>query len=128
MSDALEQVLHLVAEGRLTAAEAEPILAALSDADRDKRRPGAAGGEARSGQEGSHSGPGRVARIQVQERGRSSVDLRIPLSLGRLGLSTIPGLSGAIAERLREAVERGQTGPVLEVADEDGDGVRIVIE
>ncbi len=130
MADALDQVLRLVAEGRLSAAEAEPILAALAgggvaDAPEPAGRPAAtpSDDESTAGRR-----RGRVARIQVSEGGRSSVDLRIPLSLGRFGLSSIPGLSGTIAERLREAVDQGETGPILEVADEDGDGVRIVIE
>ena len=117
MSDALEQVLRLVAEGRLTAEEAEPILAALAGEPRpaEDRVPG-------------DSGAGRFARIEVTERGHRAVDLRVPLALGRMGLSNIPGLSGETVERLREAIALGVRGPVLDIRSDDGDGVRIAIE
>lgn len=117
MSDALEQVLRLVAEGRLTAEEAEPILAALSE------EPHPMGRGARS-----DPGTGRFARIEVTERGHRAVDLRVPLSLGRMGLANIPGLSGETVDRLREAMAVGATGPILDIRSDDGDGVRIAIE
>jgi hypothetical protein len=126
MADPLAHVLRLVADGRLTAEEAEPLLAALSAdepvADEHSSEASASGAESFARQ------VGRVARIQVTEGGRPSVDLRVPLALGRMGLSSIPGLAGPHADRLRQAIAEGITGPVLEVSDEDGDGVRIVIE
>lgn len=126
MADPLAHVLRLVADGRLTAEEAEPLLAALSADEQaaDER----SSDSAASGAESLARQAGRVARIQVTEGGRPSVDLRVPLALGRMGLSSIPGLAGPHADRLRQAIAEGITGPVLEVSDEDGDGVRIVIE
>jgi hypothetical protein len=126
MADAIERVLRLVSEGGLTAEEAEPILAAMSGGEQ---------GEA-SGQSASHpreaaSGPSdgtRYAHIEVREGGRRAVDLRVPFTLGSLGIGSIPGLSPENVERLREAIAAGATGPVFQVEDEDGDGVRIVIE
>jgi hypothetical protein len=121
MSDPMEHVLRLVAEGRLTADEAEPILAALAsaaDSDPDTRgRP----------QEAATDRP-RFARIEVRENGRRVVDMRIPLAFGMQALSSIPGLLPDHASTLRAAVDSGLTGPILDVTDEDGDGARIVIE
>jgi hypothetical protein len=129
--DPLQQILRLVADGRLSAAEAAPILEAL-----ESRRPGepstaAAGtdtGAERSAPAGTRHGGPRYARIEVTERGRRAVDLRIPLSIGRRALNAIPGLSAVQASELGEAVERGLVGPVIDITDEDGDGVRIGLE
>ena len=138
--DPLERVLNLVAEGRVSAEEAASILAALDE------RPGqgtAAGGGARSapprdeppGGPGSSPSPsfdpggGAAAslRLAVRECGRQVVNLRLPIAVGRLALDRVPGLSGEQVDRVREALNGGLRGPVLEV--EDGDNVvRIVLE
>jgi hypothetical protein len=125
--DPLDQVLRLVAEGRLTAAEAEPILAALDERD---GTPGAAGhhwhqatgtARARAGD------PGREIRIEVRDGRRIVVNLRLPTSIGRYALDRIPGLTSDQVARVREALDTGMTGPVLVVDDEHG-SVRITIE
>jgi hypothetical protein len=135
MTDALERVLRLVAEGRLTAEEAAPLLDALSAAA-PKASPsqgsGASAGSA--GDRGSASDQAnsgrrpRVARLEVRENGRRVVDLRIPISLGRLALNRVPGLSREQVDAVEQAVGSGAFGPVLDVEDADGDGVRIVLE
>jgi len=122
--DALESILRLVAEGRLSAEEAGPILDALearasfsttqdseSATDADAKR-----------------GPGRAIRLEVTENGRKVVNLRVPLALGRAALNRVPGLSEATTDRIREAIEAGITGPIVHVDEGSGDGVRIVIE
>lgn len=122
--DALESVLRLVADGRLTAAEAAPILDALGVApgpsdDASASAPGSAAPPA--------GGPGKALRIEITEGGRKVVNLRVPLSLGRAALSRIPGLAETTTDRIREALDAGMSGPIVTV-DDDGDGVRIVIE
>jgi len=124
MPDPLEQVLALVAEGRLTAEEAAPILEALEAGG--PRRPQSPAGDRSAG--GGEGGPPRFARIEVVESGRKAVDLRIPLSLGQRAMSAIPGLAGRHAAEINEAIAQGVTGPVVDIQDEDGDGVRIVLE
>jgi hypothetical protein len=124
--DALESVLRLVADGRLTAEEAGPILDALDNGagPRPTTPPHPAGEPAAP----PAGGPGRALRVEVTEGGRKIVNLRIPASLGRAALSRVPGLSEATSERIREAIEAGITGPILAVDEGSGDGVRIVIE
>jgi hypothetical protein len=133
--DALDQVLRLVAEGRLTAAEAAPILDALEarsiDAD-DETSPRAAGFSfeqttAGASKLSSDDAPARAIRIVVSDDGRNVVNLRVPLALGRAALDSIPGLSEATTERIRAALASGFKGPLVQV-DDDGDGVRIAIE
>ncbi len=124
--DALESVLRLVADGRLTAEEAGPILVALERTAGPRfattARPA---GESAAPPAG---GPGRALRLEVTEGGRKVVNLRVPIALGRAALSRVPGLSAASSERIREAIEAGITGPILAVDEATGDGVRIVIE
>ena len=123
--DALESVLRLVADGRLSAEEAAPILDALEARTRvaspDDRESGDEPGAGRRS-------PGRAIRLEVTEKGRKVVNLRIPLALGRAALDRVPGLSEATTDRIREAIEAGITGPIVHVDEGTGDGVRIVIE
>jgi hypothetical protein len=136
MSDPLDQVLDLVAAGRLTADEAAPILDALAARDEilgaRERTLGArerttAGSSAASSESAERRLP-QVARIEVRDAGRRVVDLRIPISLGRFALDRVPGLSPDHLSQVREALASGASGPILDVQDADGDGVRIVLE
>jgi hypothetical protein len=145
---AMRRVLHLVAEGRLTADEAAPILDALA-----KPQPEAAAGghaaafAAHAGGHAGHAGHPvtddaqgsstesssggtrpRYARIQVIENGRRAVDLRVPVGLGRFALSKVPGLSREQIDEVQDALASGSHGPILDVQDVDGDGVRISLE
>ena len=127
MADALDRVLKLVAEGRLTAAEAAPILDALS-AKGGKGSKGEAPFEVPAEGSNGESRPARYARIQVIEGGRRAVDLRVPISLGKLALARVPGLSAPQLNDVQSAIESGSRGPILDIQDSDGDGVRIVLE
>ena len=143
-ADPLDQVLRLVAEGRLTADEAAPILAALDEqapsrpnetGTKGSEPPGGFGFDtppAPAGWPGPTSapGPGRgssTLRIEVRDAGRNVVNLRLPLAVGRFALDRVPGLSNEQVDRVREAMSSGFRGPILDV-DDDGDGVRISIE
>jgi hypothetical protein len=122
---AFDRVLRLVAEGRLTVEEAGPILDALDGtSDAADETPG----ETTSAGPAQPAGaPARVLRVEVTEAGRTIINLRIPLSLGRAAISQVPGISEATSDRIREAIAAGMKGPIVEV-DEGGDGVRISIE
>ncbi len=144
--DALDQVLRMVAEGRLTAAEAFPLIEALERRRQPDERDGSASGS-RAGDEGAtgqagdpdapggpgeHASvtddePGRLLRVVVTEAGRPVVNLNIPLSLGRAAINRLPGLSGPTSDLIRQAIEVGRKASIVEI-DDDGDGVRISIE
>ena len=131
MTDAFEEVLRLVAEGRLTAAEAAPILDALGDDDQAGSTTAERADEADADSAGP-TGPDRriptAIRIEVTEAGRRVVNLRVPVSLGRMALDRIPGLSGAnVVDLVRRAVADGRSGTLLDI-DDEGDGVRIALE
>ena len=130
MSDPLDDVLRLVAEGRLTAKEAAPVIEALQFAD-GLAGEGSSGdratGDAAAGR--TSGATPRALRIEVSEGGRKVVNLRVPLSLGRMAIDHVPGLSTDNISRIREALDQGISGPILVVDDNgDGSGVRIVLE
>jgi hypothetical protein len=155
-ADPFDEVLRLVSEGRLSAEEAAPILAAL-----DERGPSASGGDPKGSGPRPSTGPGseppggfgfsvppsspppggrpgssassdrsgspRSLRIEVMDNGKRVVNLRLPIAVGRLALDRIPGLPADQAARVRDALASGYRGSILEV-DDEGDGVRIVLE
>ena len=124
--DAFERVLRLVSEGHLTAEEAGPILDALANrpprppAPPDPAPPDPAPAP-------GFDRPATTLRIQVLESGRSVVNLRVPLALGRAAISRVPGISDLTSERVREAIAAGIKGSIIEVDDEGG-SVRISLE
>jgi hypothetical protein len=143
--DPLEAVLRLVDDGVLSAEEAAPILAALDDqaariaddpgsqAGRRSTPPGGFGtnpppGSATGEAPRTEAGDGaRSLRIEVTDDGRRVVNLRLPIAVGKLALDRIPGLPADQVTRVREALRTGYRGSILEV-DDDGNGVRIVLE
>ncbi|HJP71078.1 MAG TPA: hypothetical protein VJ975_05110 [Candidatus Limnocylindria bacterium] len=148
MPEELDTILRLVAEGKLSPEEAEPIIEALTRADepvtddderrreRHSRHAERAGrridrafarAERRLADAGLTSG-GRHLRIRVTERGRQVVNLHIPIGLVEGALQFVPGLGGDQRDRVREAVRAGAIGPILDVEDEDGGGVLITVE
>jgi hypothetical protein len=129
MTDPLERVLQLVADGRLTAAEAAPILDALGAAGIASAEPAApdAGQADDPGETHGNAGRAKSIRVEITEGGRKVINLRVPVSLGRMALDRVPGLSGNNADLIRQALADGRSGPVL-VIDDEGDGVRIVLE
>jgi hypothetical protein len=135
MSGELEAVLKLVAEGRLTPEEAAPIVAALSE--KSAAAGTGAGGSSESAESAVIPEPmsGKVLgasprqlRIRVEERGRTVVNLRVPLSVAETALHMVPGLGGDQAARVRAALEGGTIGPIIDVEDPDGDAVMISLE
>ena len=68
-------------------------------------------------------------RVEVKERGRNVVNVRVPVALGQAAIGYVPGISASDAERIREALALGLTGQILEVMEDEGDNsVRIVLE
>ncbi|HLE79466.1 MAG TPA: hypothetical protein VI687_03645 [Candidatus Limnocylindrales bacterium] len=132
MDEAFQRVLELVSAGRLTAEEAGPILDALGAQGSTGRGPAAPKPGASAGSGGQADGrpadTPTFARIEVRESGRRVVDLRVPISLGRFALHRVPGLSSQHIADVEEAVASGNRGPILDIEDADGSGVRIVLE
>ncbi len=123
MRDELAIVLRLVAEGRITPEEASPLIEALS------RTPdgGSSGSRPQPPPPVAGNDPRRL-RIRVKERGRQVVNLQIPLAFADTALRMVPGLSDEQGGRIRAAIATRTGGTILDVEDEDGDGVLISME
>lgn len=116
----IDKILRLVADGALSAQEADEIIAALDSAAQApkqviEQRPPAAGGA-------------RQLRIEVTDGGRHVVNLRVPLNIAGWASAILPGLSDTDSDRIRGAVASGTRGPILDITDNDGSRVLITSE
>jgi hypothetical protein len=145
MRDPLDDVLRLVAEGRLSPEEAAPIIDALASArgaaDRAREAGEAARANARDAGEAARRGgrasreggappppgPPRRLRVEVRDGGRTVVELQLPGVLAELA-GAMPGIPAAYADRVREAIRAGLRGPIIDVTDDDGSGVTITLD
>jgi hypothetical protein len=126
MGEELATVLRLVAEGKLSVDEAAPIIEALG-------RPNAArsatpASSAAAPETGKGTARGRRVRIQVSERGRRVVDVRVPLAFAAMAARMVPGIPDSYAALIAQAVETDTVGPIVDAEDEDGDAVLISVE
>ena len=124
MPDELEQILRQVADGALTPEQAEPLIAALQQ----PRPPLIPPNQPPPRSEGATERSRRIVRLEVTEGGRRVVNLQVPMSWAALAGGVLPGLSDENADRLREAIRSGAVGRILEIQDDDGDGVVISTE
>src|SRR3954447_25748467 len=112
----VEKILRLVSEGALTPEEADEILSALNAAN--EPAPSEAHAQQPQGGQVSQNGP-RHLRIQVTERGRPVVNLRVPMNIAGWASAYLPGLSDENAERIRGAIASGVRGPIIDIGDGD---------
>jgi len=132
MSDEMNTVLRLVAEGKLSPEEAAPIIEALGQvgraADRATQAMAMAGEVVDADGRLITRGRGRRVRIQVNERGRRVVDVRVPLAFAAAAARMVPGIPESYAALIEQAVDSNTTGTIVEAEDETGDGVVISME
>ena len=132
MSDEMNTVLRLVAEGKLSPEEAAPIIEALGQvgraADRATQAMAMAGEVVDADGRLLTRGRGRRVRIQVNERGRRVVDVRVPLAFAAAAARMVPGIPESYATLIEQAVDSNTTGTIVEAEDETGDGVVISME
>ncbi len=97
MSLETRKVLDMVAEGKITSADAEKLLEKLG-ASPD------ASGDAPSEETGkpAPTPAKRYLRIVVDEPGKKSVNIRMPLAFARAGLSIAGMLPKNVAEKMKE--------------------------
>jgi hypothetical protein len=119
----VEKILNLVAQGALTPEEADEILSALNavqaadqQAEEASRNPVAPQTQAQ--REQAQGQPSHL-RILVTERGRSVVNLRVPMNIAGWASAYLPGLSDENADRIRSAIHSGQRGPIIDIGDGD---------
>jgi len=144
----VQKILNLVAQGALSPEDADEILTALSSTRTGEPTAGPASTDqsehaGQAGQQASQSGrqanqggqftnragqeTARHLRIQVMERGRPVVNLRVPMNIASWAANYIPGLSDQDADRIRGAIATGMAGPIIDIGD-DEDRVLITSE
>jgi hypothetical protein len=118
------KILSLVAEGKLSAQEADEILAALNSrqAESADGAPGSAEAAPSQPRKSTH------LRIEVTDGGKHVVNLRVPLNIAGWASNFLPGLSEQDSDRIRGAVAQGARGTILDITDNDGSRVLITSE
>jgi hypothetical protein len=127
----VEKILRLVAEGVLTAEEADEILSATADGwrspnSRTEFAPPPPEPPSPPHAAGPNQGTPRHIRIEVTEGGKRVVNLRVPMNVVGWASSLVPGLSDEHTDRIRSAMASGQYGPIVDITDDD-DGSRVLI-
>jgi len=117
------KILALVAEGKLSAAEADEILAALNA----RTEEAAAGGKSQTASS-AHPAKTTHLRIEVTDGGRHVVNLRVPINIAGWASAFLPGLSEQDSDRIRGAAASGARGTILDITDDDGSRVLITSE
>jgi hypothetical protein len=118
------QILRMIEEGKISAAEGADLLRALESANRKTSFEPLKG----------NSKP-RWFRVRVTDiqSGRKKVDVNIPMGLVNVGIKMgakfAPEIEGTDYESIMDAVRSGQQGKVIDIFDEeDGEHVEIFVE
>jgi hypothetical protein len=97
MSLETRKILDMLAEGKITPADAEKLLEKLAAS------PAANTGQPESCETDTNNGkPVRFLRIQVDEPGRKPVNIRMPLAFARAGMSLVGMLPLGLSDKLKE--------------------------
>lgn len=116
------KILALVAEGKLSAQEADEILAALNS------RPAESTAEPEQAAPNAQPAKTTHLRIEVTDGGRHVVNLRVPINIAGWASAFLPGLSEQDSDRIRGAAASGARGTILDITDDDGSRVLITSE
>jgi polyhydroxyalkanoate synthesis regulator phasin len=117
-----KQILEMVRDGKLTVEEAQKIMEAMDQGDEDAAAVTA-------------TRPTRFLRIRVKDEDGARVNVSVPLSLVRALWRFIPKdamreLEGhnIDVDSILVAVNEGAQGVLVDVEDEDGTKVEIIVE
>ena len=118
------QILKMIEEGKISAAEGADLLRAL---DQDSRNP------QNEPLKGASSPRWFRVRVTDMESGRNKVNVNIPMGLVNVGIKMgarfAPEMEGVEYEQIMEAIKGGQQGKVIDVTDEEsGERVEIFVE
>ncbi len=121
------KVLKMVEEGKISAEQAVQLLMALES----QENPGKKGAEAAIPPKGA----GKWLRVRVTDTdtGRTRVNIRVPTSLVgaglKMGMRLSPEIEGMDTEQIKQFIDSGMLGKVVDVTDEkDGEHVEVFIE
>ena len=123
------KVLHMIAEGKINAAEGTKLLDALGQA-----QPPSTPRTAPSRPVISSQGA-RWFRVRVTDTdtGRVRVNIRLPITVVtagvKLGARFSPEVDGLDMKALMDSIQAGETGQIVDVYDEnDGEHVEVFLE
>jgi len=118
------KILNMIREGKISAEEGAQLLSALGDSEKPARA-----------QSTRASGEPRWFRVRVTDlvNGKTKVSVNIPFGLMewgmQIGAQFAPEVADLDFEQLKEMLESGVEGKVVDVIDEeDGEHVEIFIE
>ncbi|NLK09142.1 MAG: hypothetical protein GX316_10680 [Firmicutes bacterium] len=117
------QILHMLKEEKISVDEANSLLEALGTG-KPADKSGSVGSEIR----------GRFIRIRVAEKGSERVNISVPLKLVDVIVRLVPknlwpeGMGPVDWEEIVRLVQEGAEGKLLDVTDEDGTHVEIVVQ
>jgi hypothetical protein len=119
------QILKMIEEGKISAAEGAELLRAL-DTKGERSQP-------MEPMKGSSAPRWFRVRITDVQSGRNKVNVNIPMGLVNVGIKMgarfAPELEGAQLDSIMEAVRSGQLGKIMDITDEeDGERVEIFVE
>jgi hypothetical protein len=118
------KILNMIREGKISAEEGAKLLSALGDTEKPSRAPST-----------RTSGEPRWFRVRVTDlvNGKTKVSVNIPIGLMewgmQIGAQFAPEVGDLDFEQLKEMLQSGVEGKVVDVIDEeDGEHVEIFIE
>ncbi|MEJ5313512.1 MULTISPECIES: SHOCT-like domain-containing protein [Anaerolinea] len=131
------KILKMVAEGKITAEEADQLLEALEESERTSGggRPGVPPVPPAPEPPLSSGRKPRWLHVRVTDTntGRARVNVRLPVSMINIGLKMgskfAPEVEGLNMEDLMRMIELGEIGQIVDVHDEeDGEHVEVYLE
>jgi hypothetical protein len=121
MSEERRKILNMLAEGKISADEAERLLEALG-----KRE---SGGESEGKIQPQHKGKLKCLKIQVEPKSGESkdkVNIKIPLQIIRAGIKLGSVIPGNTKDKINEALQ--EKGIALDINDLKGDSLETILE
>ncbi len=131
------KILKMVAEGKITAEEADQLLEALEESERVSSggRPGVPPVPPAPEPPLSSGRKPRWLHVRVTDTntGRARVNVRLPVSMINIGLKMgskfAPEVEGLNMDELMRMIEAGEIGQIVDVHDEeDGEHVEVYLE
>lgn len=118
------QILRMIEEGIISAAEGAELLRALESSER---------GVLNEPLKGSSRPRWFRVRVTDTKTGRNKVNVNIPMGLVNVGIKMgakfAPEIDGARYESIMDAIRSGQQGKIMDIYDEeDGEHVEIFVE
>jgi len=119
------QILKMIEEGKISAAEGAELLRAL-DTKNERNQP-------MEPMKGTSNPRWFRVRVTDMQTGRNKVNVNIPMGLVNVGIKMgarfAPEIEGAQFDSIMDAVRSGQLGKIMDITDdEDGERVEIFVE